>query len=109
MVEINPWSSTGVCQTPFVSLARKTHKFNFCPELVFCAESPVVPEASLESGSNSRLLRVLEDAVESSTSPTDHPDYVNHRHLLWEAAGLFAGVAERRNKDVVALFYRFLE
>uniref|UniRef100_A0A4D5RSY9 Putative drim down-regulated in metastasis-like protein n=1 Tax=Ixodes scapularis TaxID=6945 RepID=A0A4D5RSY9_IXOSC len=72
-------------------------------------ESPVVPEVNLESGSNSRLLRVLEDAVESSTSPTDHPDYVNHRHLLWEAAGLFAGVAERRNKDVVALFYRFLE
>ncbi|CAN7995062.1 unnamed protein product, partial [Ixodes hexagonus] len=74
-------------------------------------ENPGSSKASLEllgGTADSRLQRLLEQVAESS-SPTDHPDYVNHRHLLWEAAGQFAGVAERRNKDVVALFYRFLE
>ncbi|KAK8782799.1 hypothetical protein V5799_015864 [Amblyomma americanum] len=55
------------------------------------------------------LVGVFDEALEASTKLNDKPDYVNHRHLLWNAAEQFAGVAERRSRDVVAFFYRFLE
>lgn len=48
------------------------------------------------------------EALQTASELKENPDYVNHRHLLWGAMEQMA-TAERRNKDIVALFYQFLE
>ncbi|XP_075529751.1 small subunit processome component 20 homolog [Dermacentor variabilis] len=66
-------------------------------------------QSGVDSLANEGLAGVFDEAQEAATKLADKPDYVNHRHLLWNAAEQFAGVAERRSRDVVAFFYRFLE
>lgn len=83
-------------------------------EIVVAFAETSVPAASedqsgVDSLANEGLAGVFDEAQEAATKLADKPDYVNHRHLLWNAAEQFAGVAERRSRDVVAFFYRFLE
>ncbi|XP_049511319.1 small subunit processome component 20 homolog [Dermacentor silvarum] len=66
-------------------------------------------QSGVDSLANAGLAGVFDEAQEAATKLADKPDYVNHRHLLWNAAEQFAGVAERRSRDVVTFFYRFLE
>uniref|UniRef100_A0A131YFV3 U3 small nucleolar RNA-associated protein 20 n=1 Tax=Rhipicephalus appendiculatus TaxID=34631 RepID=A0A131YFV3_RHIAP len=72
---------------------------------------PATPEDQngLDGVADEKLAGVFGEALEAAMKLEDKPDYVNHRHLLWNAAERFAGVAERRSKDVVVFFYRFLE
>ncbi|XP_063868491.1 small subunit processome component 20 homolog [Scylla paramamosain] len=37
------------------------------------------------------------------------PDHLNYRNLLWRAMAMFPDVCEARNRDVVPLFFSFLE
>ncbi|KAL1433656.1 hypothetical protein MTO96_012479 [Rhipicephalus appendiculatus] len=73
--------------------------------------TPATPEDQdgLDGVADEGLAGVFGEALEAAMKLEDKPDYVNHRHLLWKAAEQFAGVAERRSKDVVVFFYRFLE
>lgn len=72
---------------------------------------PTTPEDQdgVDNLQNEGLAGVFSEAWQAATKLEDKPDYVNHRHLLWNATEQFAGVAERRSRDVVTFFYRFLE
>ncbi|XP_077531499.1 small subunit processome component 20 homolog [Haemaphysalis longicornis] len=82
--------------------------------LVHCRIETALPvpsedQSDVDQPTSEGLVGVFGEALESAGRLDDKPDYINHRHLLWNAAEQFAGVAERRSRDVVAFFYRFLE
>ncbi|XP_064489796.1 small subunit processome component 20 homolog [Ornithodoros turicata] len=56
----------------------------------------------------SPVIQAFSEALQTTSDLKEKPDYVNHRHLLWKAVEQ-TRTAERRNKDIVALFYSFLE
>lgn len=92
----------------FFRKAYKTYLiFLFLEEAIYQTENKPNPEEEEPMEEDDSLRQLFVESCRSHDT-AEKPDEVNFRFYLWKSMHLFPGLCEKKNRDLVPLFFDFI-